>query len=329
MWIAPIALKPGKGLGVIFTDLDGDDIIDIYVANDSEPNFAWINDGNWGFVDRALSLGVAANSFGRPEAGMGIGTGDCNGDMLIDIFVTHLVQETNTLYRRLPSGGFDDATVRSGLAASSIDFTGFGVALVDIELDGDLDILIANGRVLRRGRSFESNLKEHWAPYAEPNQLFINDGDGRFEQIDTSGGAFTDDVDVTRGLAVGDLDNDGDIDIVTATGNGTVNIYRNDAPRKGRWLSVEAYNPAHRRCDIGARVQVQIGDSRYICEVSRAGSYLSSRDARAHFGLGDVERFDAIIIDWSDGSTERFQGGAIDRSIRLEKGSGTQLETES
>ncbi len=325
----PIALKPGKGLGVIFTDLDGDDIIDIYVVNDGEPNFAWINDGNWGFVDRAWRLGLAANNFGRPEAGMGVVTGDYNGDMLIDVFVTHLVQETNTLYRRLGSGVFEDATVRSGLAASSIDFTGFGVALVDIELDGDLDILIANGRVLRRGRSFESDLQGHWAPYAEPNQLFVNDGGGRFEQVDNTGGAFADDVDVTRGLAVGDLDDDGDIDIVTATGNGTVNIYRNDAPRTGRWLSIEAYNPVRRRCDIGARVQVRIGDSRFIREVSRAGSYLSSGDVRAHFGLGDVEHFDAIIIQWSDGSAERFEGGSVDRSIRLEKGSGTELATES
>ncbi len=324
----PIAIKPGKGLGVIFADLDGDDIIDVYVANDGDPNFAWINDGNWGFVDRALSMGLAANSFGRPEAGMGVVTGDTNGDMLLDLFVTHLVQETNTLYRRLSSGVFEDATVRSGLAASSIDFTGFGVALADIELDGDLDILIANGRVLRRGRSFESNLNGHWTPYAEPNQLFINDGAGRFQQLDHAGGAFTGDVDVTRGLAMGDLDDDGDLDIVTTTGNGTINIYRNDAPRAGRWLSIEAYDPVHRRSDIGARVEVHVGDTRFVRSVSRAGGYLSSDDVHAHVGLADAERFDAIIIYWSDGSAERFEGGESDRAIRLEKGSGGEVATE-
>ena len=132
-----------------------------------------------------------------------------------------------------------------------------------------------------------------------------------------------------EGLAVGDLDNDGDVDIVTATGNGTVNSYRDDAPRSGRWLGIEAYDPVRRRCDIGARVQVRVGDSQFIREVTRAGSYLSSSDVRTHFGLGAVERFDAIIIQWSDGSAERFKGGSVDRFIRLEKGSGTQLATES
>jgi hypothetical protein len=313
---------PGRGLGVIFDDLDGDGHIDVYVANDGDPNFAWISQADGTFVDRAALLGLAVNSYGRPEAGMGIARGDVDGDGAEDLLLTHFVQETNTLYRRLGSGQFSDETLARGLAGPSLDRTGFGAAFFDLELDGDLDLFIANGRVFRRRPLAGARLSDHWNSYGEPNQLFVNRGGGRFAEVAVGCGPACNDIEVSRGLVAGDLDRDGDVDLVVTNANGTVRLYRNETPRQGHWLAVRAIDPALRRDAIGARIEVRLDRRVLVRTVTAARSYLSSADLTTHFGLGEAERVDRILVRWPDGAIEHFDGGDVDRLRVIRRGEG-------
>ncbi len=315
-----IASGAGRGLGVVFADLDGDGATDVYVANDGDANFAWMNDGAGGFVDRAPQMGLAVNRYGLPEASMGLALGDTEGDGTMEIFATHLVRESNTLYRPTGASTWHDATGDAGLVADSIDYTGFGTAFFDADHDGDLDLAVVNGRVLRERAHPGARLGPHWSAYAEPNQLFANDGRGGFAEIDA--GAFSRDVEVSRGLAVGDLDGDGDLDLVVVNGNGTVRVYRNEGAR-GHWLVVRAVDPALGRDAIGAVVEVEAGGTRQRRRVDGAGSYLSYHDPRAHFGLGDARTIDGLWVQWPGGSRERFPAGPGDRVIVVRRGEGT------
>jgi hypothetical protein len=310
----------GRGLGVICADLSGDGLVDVYVANDGEANVAWINDGAGGFENRALVMGLAVSGAGEFEAGMGIAAGDCDADGDLDLLVTHLVQQTNTLYRQVAPGTFADATSVAGLGAPSIDETGFGAAFLDADLDGDLDLLVANGRVTRRVAHADADLGPHWTPYAEPNALYVNDGTGRFAPAGRDAGDLSAHVEVSRGLAVGDLDADGDLDVVVTNGNGTVRLYRNEMPRDGHWLIVRAIDAG--RDALGAQVVVEAGDRRWRRDVRPAHSYLSSSDPRPHFGLGDASTVDRITVTWPDGTTEVFEGGAVDRIVEVRRGAG-------
>ncbi len=312
----------GRGLGVIFDDLDGDGRIDVYVANDGEANFAWLNQADGTFVDRATTLGLAVNSYGRPEASMGIARGDVDGDGAEDLLLTHLVQETNSLYRRLESGHFADETLMSGLAGPSLDRTGFGAVFFDVELDGDLDLFVANGRVLRRRPLADAKLSDHWNPYAEPNQLFVNRGAARFVESAERCGRACDHIEVSRGLVAGDLDRDGDVDLVVTNANGTVRLYRNESPRQGHWLAVRAIDPAWRRDAIGAKVEVVVGSRVLVRTVTAVRSYLSSGDLVTHFGVGDAERVDRVRVRWPDGESEVFDAGDVDQSRLVRRGEG-------
>ncbi len=313
---------PGRGLGVIFDDLDGDGRIDIYVANDGDPNFAWISQADGTFVDRAAALGLAVNSYRRPEGSMGIARGDVDGDGAEDLLLTHFVQETNSLYRRLGPGQFSDETLARGLAGPSLDRTGFGAAFFDLELDGDLDLFVVNGRVFRRRPLAGARLSDHWNSYAEPNQLFVNRGGGRFAEVAVGCGPACNDIEVSRGLVAGDLDRDGDVDLVVTNANGTVRLYRNETPRQGHWLAVRAIDPALRRDAIGARIEVRLGRRVLLRTVTAARSYLSSGDLTTHFGLGEAERVDRILVRWPDGAIEHFDGGDVDRLRVIRRGEG-------
>ncbi|MCZ6815866.1 MAG: CRTAC1 family protein [Planctomycetota bacterium] len=312
-----------RGLGVVCQDLDDDGRPDIYVANDGEPNFLWINMGDGTFKESALLMGAAVNAGGAPEAGMGVVAADFDGDCLLDLFVTHMVRESNTLYRNLGGNrGFNDVSGVCGHGGSSLVFTGFGVCAFDVELDGDLDLVIANGAVLRGPLRPSRDVAAPWNLYAEPNLFYLNDGSGNFSAAAELAGPFCPRVEVSRGLASGDIDADGDVDFVVSNIQGPARLYRNDAPRKGRWLTVRAVEPKLNRDSIGASITVICGDRRMVRTISAGSSYLSCSDASAHFGLGPARRIDRIIVRWPDGVREFFTGIDLDRVVVLQRGSG-------
>jgi hypothetical protein len=312
---------PGPGLGVVCADLNGDGWPDIFVANDGRPNRLWINQRNGTFTDEAISRGLATNGMGMPLAGMGVALGDVDGDGLMDVYVTHLTDETNTLWKQLSPGLFTDRTAASGLTQSRWRGTGFGTVMADFDQDGTLDIALVNGRVARAPGNMSRPPGDPWGPYAECNQLFANDK-GRFRDISPQNSAFCGTANVARGLACGDVHGDGAIDLLVTTVAGPARLYRNVAPRRGHWLMVRAIDPALRRDAIGATVRVRAGGREMVRLINPASSYLCSNDVRAHFGLGLAHEVDSIEVVWPDGAKETFAGGRADREVKVEKGTG-------
>jgi len=310
----------GAALGVVVVDLDDDGWADVYVANDGSANQLWINGHDGRFEDRALLRGAAYNLDGEAEAGMGVVAADLDGDLDLDLFLTHLSDETNTLYRNLGGArGFEDATGAAGLTVGSLPLTGFGVAAVDLELDGDLDLVVADGRVSGGPRG---GADDAWRRFAQPNRVWTNDGAGRFSSSADCGG-FTAGIEVSRGLAAGDVDDDGDVDFVLVNGGGAAELWRNTAPRRGRWLEVRAVDPRLKRDALGARI-VAVGTDgrRRLGVVTSASSYQSSGDARVHFGLGTVAALARLEVRWPDGLVESFAVPGVDRELRVERGAG-------
>ena len=341
---AALADRPSnKGLGVACSDLDGDGRTDVYVANDGEANQLWINLGDGRFEDRGPLLGAAVNGFGRPEAGMGVAVGDLDGDGGLDLFVTHLDRETNTFYAALAGGGFEDRTAVSGLGPPGLPYTGFGIALFDAELDGDLDLAVVDGRVRRGaspaeraerrrarapdspaapGATVDGDVPALLADYAEPNLLFLNRGDGRFAPAPAEAGPLAHRVEVSRALLAGDVDADGDLDLLVTQAGGPARLYRNDAPRRGHWLEVRAVLASGRDA-LGARVALRAGGRTRVRPVVSSAGYLSAVEPVVHFGLGAAARYDDLLVVWPDGVRERFPGGAADRSRTVRRGEGS------
>ncbi len=322
---ATIAKVAAPGLGVACEDFDGDGRQDVYVTNDAFANHLWINQGGGVFRDEALELGVAFNQNGMPEAGMGVVAADFDGNGHVDLFMTHLGEESNTLYRNLGGAmGFNDVTGKAGLSWSSIPYTGFGTVALDVELDGDLDLVVVNGRVKRGALLPGAGVPPPWDVLAEPNLFYLNDGTGRFSPAGEPGAALCRPIEISRGLAAGDLDADGDMDLVMTNIAGPVRIYRNDTPRRGSWMMVRALDPRLRRDAIGARVTLVAGPRRWVKTIGRASSYMSSRDVRAHFGLGDIDRVDRLEVDWPDGLREHFPNPKVNNVVVLTRGTGNR-----
>ena len=310
------------GLGVTSDDFNDDGWPDIYVANDADPNQLWLNQGDGTFRDEALLMGASVNAQGVTEAGMGVVTADFDGDTLPDLFMTHLVNESNTLYRNLGAEmGFEDVTAVSGLAAASAAYTGFGTVAFDAELDGDLDLALVNGRVLR-GPLLPTELSPPWDDYAEPNLFYLNTGGGRFEPALGRAGEFHSRAEISRGLAAGDLDGDGDEDLVVSNGQGRARVYRNEAPRRGSSLRVEAWDPRLGRLAEGAAIIAEVADRRLRRVQRRGRSYLSSSEPAVLFGLGEAAGADRFLVRWPDGLEEAFTGAAAGASVRLVRGQG-------
>jgi enediyne biosynthesis protein E4 len=318
---AGLGRLPGPGLGVVSADFNGDGWLDIFVANDGQPNRLWINRRDGTFADEAMSRGVAYTVMGSAFAGMGVAVGDVNNDGLLDFFVTHLGIETNTLWKQGPRGQFCDETRRSGLANPRGHGTGFGTLLADFNNDGALDLALVNGRVIRGGSADDTSLG-FWQPYAERNQFFVNDGTGKFQDRSAANPALCGHWNVGRGLAQGDFDNDGAPDLLVTTLGGRARLLRNVTPERGHWLKVRAIDPQRKRDAYGAEVLVRAGGRDYLRLISSAESYLCGSSPIAHFGLGAAAQVDSLLVTWPDGVREEFPGGAADRPIELCRGEG-------
>ena len=299
-------------LGVLCHDFTGDGRLDFYVANDGEPNLLWEQTEGGDFADAALFLGVALNAQGRSEASMGVLLGDVDGDADLDLFMTHLRAQTNTLYRNQGSGFLDD-TPAMGLALPSLPWTGFGTRFLDLELDGDLDLVVVNGAVAREAGAPASRGLD---AYAEPAQAFLGDGNGRFEELVLEG--LTDVRAVGRGLAAGDWDRDGDLDLVVTSVGGPARLFENRSPRSGAFLVVEPREFS--RSSPGAVVTVELGDRALVRAVNPEAGYLTSSEPLAHFGIPADAGISGIRIRWPDGAEERFAAPAADTRVVLSRG---------
>ena len=315
----------GAGLGVVAVDLDLDRRVDIYVANDGTPNQLWINQGDGTFQDQGLVSGTAYNIDGMAEAGMGVTAADFDGDGDEDLFLTHNKKETNTLYLNGRQKGFADATSRFGLANPSVPYSGFGTLWFDFDNDGWLDLFVANGAVVMDDRQPADSAY----PYAQENQLFRGDGTGRSREISSDvAGPALDLVEVSRGAAFGDIDNDGDVDVAVANNNGPARLLLNQVGSRNHWLGVrlegadgapstiwqsrvalfrEGRQPLRRRCHTD-------------------GSYLSANDSRVLFGLGSSKDVGRLEVHWPDGLCESWSRVGVDRYVTLSKGTGRACE---
>jgi hypothetical protein len=320
---AGVAEHAAAGLGVVCADFDEDGWQDVYVANDAYANLLWVNRRDGTLRDEALQRGVALNLNGQPQAGMGVVSDDFDGDQRLDLFVTHLRAETNALYLSRGAGGFRDGTGASGLGPASMPFTGFGVAALDLDRDADVDLVVANGAVFHRPRVAGVTVPAPWDEYAEPGLLHLNRGDGRFGDDGALAGELASRPSVARGLAAGDLDGDGDPDLVVGSVAARVRLFRNDAPSAGRhWLALRCVHPGWRRDALGARVEIQAGGKRQVRVLSSSWSYASSSPPVAWFGLGECDAVEHVEVTWPDGTRERFLWPEVDRLHVLTHGTG-------
>ena len=326
--VSGLAGAVGKGLGVMCADFNDDERPDILVANDMEPNRLWIQQENGTFRDEAVIRGLSVNQHGQAEANMGVVFDDLNGDGRFDVLITHLRGESNALWQGEQGGLYCDITPQTGLGPASVPMTGFGATSIDLNLDGRLDLLIVNGHVKRPGGPLRDSSKavDFWSEYAQSNQLFMQTGPGVFHHELRLASAFTGSNSVARGLIRGDLDNDGDLDLLVTTAHGSVQLYRNDAPRDGAWLLIRAIDTNHRRDAYGARVTVECGDRKWTQIVQPSSGYLSHHDPRLHFGLGAATEVTRVTVHWPDRRgdvAEEFTDVKRNQSIELRRGTAT------
>lgn len=313
----------GPALGVICTDFNNDGRPDIFVANDTAANRLWLNQGDGTFREAALEMGVAYSADGLPKAGMGVTLADVQNDGSQMLLVTNLSREGVTLFHGDAQGQFDDVTAAFGLYQPTFGYTGFATQWLDYDNDGWLDLFIANGAVTITG----SERGHNSLPYAQRKQLFHNEGRGkRFREVSHVAGPAFQIEEVSRGAAIGDIDNDGALDIVVANNNGPVRLLRNQASPRRHWLIVKLERPRFNRFAIGAKVGVvRAGQATRWRRVTGDSSYMSANDIRVHFGLGSDATIEAVLVVWPDLKKERFEGIRSDRIVTLRQGTGKPL----
>lgn len=319
---------PSKTLGVVAADLNGDGRLDFYIANDLEANQMWMQQPDGTFSDEALLAGSAVNVHGQAEASMGVDAGDFDNDGDEDLFMTHLTGETNTLYANDGTGLFDDATADSGLGPPSWPYTSWGNAWLDYDNDGWLEMMIANGAVrvieelANRGDPF---------PFHQKKQLFHNlgpgaDGKVRFEEVTARAGRVFELSESGRGIAAGDLDNDGDTDVLLVNNNGPARILLNNVGQDRSWIGVRLVGQKVERDMLGTRVAVlRPGGKPLWRRVRTDGSFASANDPRVLFGLGDFSGSVSVRAVWPSGRVEEWQGLSIRRYHTLREGSGRSV----
>jgi hypothetical protein len=305
---------PGKGLGIAIADFDRDGAIDIAVANDSMPEFLFHNKGNGTFEETGLTAEIAVDSDGRTYAGMGIDFADFDNDGLPDLVITNLANQKYALYRNNGDGSFTYDSYMSGIARMTLLHSGWGIHFLDYDNDGLKDLLITQGHDLD---TVELNYPQ--LRYKEPMLLARNMGKGVFVDVSKDSGAVFSQPWVGRGMAVGDLDNDGRLDAVVTTNGGEAHILHNETPGANHWLTLALTGHASNRDAIGAEIKLTAAHGAQYVTVSTAGSYLSSNDKRAHFGLGADAVAKTLEIRWPSGITQKLENVAADQILKIDE----------
>jgi hypothetical protein len=310
-----IAKAYGPGLGITVSDVNRDGWLDMYVANDTAANLLWINQGNGTFRESGLIMGAAYSEDGLAKAGMGVTAGDFDNDGDDDLVVVNLTREGATLFANDGKGNYQDMSLRLGIRPATFSYTGFGADWLDVDNDGWLDLFIANGAVTlieaQRGQPY---------PFLQKNQVLRNIRGSRFQDVTSDCGPGLQLSEVSRGAAFGDIDNDGDIDIVVTNNNGPVRLLRNDGGSEHPWFRVELIPPSGAGPSQGAQVGIhRSGEPTLWRRAHTDSSYLSASDPRVHFGLGNNTPVERVEVVWPGGSRESFPGAPAGNSVRVRK----------
>lgn len=307
------------GLGVVFADVNNDGRVDLIVADDSTPNYLYINKGDGTFSDESYASGLALNEAGREVSNMGLALGDYENNGHLDVVSTTFSDDYTVVFRNDGHGVFEDVSYRARVAQPTIPFVAFGDGFLDYDNDGWKDLLLVNGHVYPH----VDNQRDWGMSYAERPLLFHNHGDGSFDLVPAVEGSGLAVVGVSRGAAFGDLFNDGKIDVVVNNLDGPPFLLRNVSEDKHHWIELSLVGGAKSPRDaIGATVYLTTGSLRQRGDVLSGGSYLSSSDLRVHFGLGDATKIDALEIHWPDGAVEKIEPPAVDRIVTVTEGEG-------
>ena len=308
-------VEPGCGFGVLFADYDADGDPDLYVANDSSPNYLFRNEGKGRFAEVGLAANAAYGEMGHAQASMGVAWGDADNDGKPDIFVTNFEDDYNTLYHNEGRGFFSDVSFAVGLGQPSLPFVGFGAGFLDFDNDGDLDLLVANGHVYPQIDQAGSG-----STYAQASHLYENQGQGRFALLLPQPGDSLGTPRVSRGSCIGDLDNDGDLDLFVTNLNDRPALLRNETDKNQHWLGIKLVGRESNRDGIGARLKLSAGGRRQFRELLCGSSFLCSEDQRVHFGLGPARRADSLEVRWPSGAIQLFAGLPANCYLVVEEG---------
>jgi hypothetical protein len=298
----------GKGLGVVIADVDLDHDLDVYVANDATPNFLYRNDGPGRWNEIGISSGTGLDKSGMPDGSMGVDVGDFNGDGRVDLWVVNFEQETFALYQNLGQDVFLHATESVGLAAEAGLYVGWGTALADFDLDGDLDLIVANGH------AFQNPVH---TPRRQLALVFENLEQKRFAKVAAAPGSYLAAAHDGRGLALCDVNQDGAPDVVVSHLNEAATLLRNHAPAGRRWIGLKLIGRYSARDSVGAIVRVKLGQHEQVAQVKGGGSYLSTSDPRLVFGLRDASVVESIVIEWPSGIQQSVRGIAADQYLTI------------
>ena len=310
--------KPeAKGMGVVLADFNNDGWTDIAIANDTWPNFLFLNNHDGTFKDVSFNSGVAASEDGKYEAGMGIDAADIDGDGWMDLYVTHLDFELNRLYHNNHDETFDDVTFSSGLGNKAIFLSGVSAKILDYDNDGWRDIIQANGSMLDNIKMYHTEEN-----YPEPKLMFRNLGEGKFDKVSEELGPDFMKPTVGRGLATADFDNDGDIDIVVNNRGAAPELLRNDGGNANNWLTVRLIGTKSNRDGIGASLKLVSEGFTQFDQAKGGSSYMSASDPRIHFGLGKREKIESLEITWPSGTVDKLASVPINQIITVKEGVG-------